>query len=760
MSMVSPSMVKHIFLFSAFFVVIISCSTVRVLENNESVLQENIIQITNSEQLQPSDLDQYIRQQPRNSFLFGWNPFLVIYNWKNGKGGGWDNFVSKVGQPPVILDSFLVERSNVNIVNHLNSIGYYNSVVSDTIITKNKRSKVIYTVTVGDTYSINDISYNIKDTSIERLVKDNMSGTLLKSGKRLAEELLDSESERIASILRTKGYYNFSKNYFFFEADTLRRDGTADLSVKIENHTRNETPKDAKPHKVYTIRNIRVYPDYDPMVGRIDTSGAYIISKFDNFDLYHRGTRTIKRSVLDKMNTLRKGDLYNENDATNTYNRLVALRYFSGVNIQYDEVVQDSLDNSDQVDCTIRLTPSKSQGYKLNLEASSNSNNLFGISPAVSYYHKNLFRGGEWFTLGFMGNFQFKLNDPVRSTELGISAGLSVPSFLLMPDSLFKTNVPRTDINIGYNYQSRPEFTRNLISLNYGYNWRSGDRFFYNVYPLQLSIVKLFDVSSSFYETLNDPFLRNAYRNHFDLGSGATIYYTTDASAIPQKSFFYARWTNDIAGNIVSMFNKSLSADTTGAKTIWNTPYAQYFRSDLTVGYTYKPNSDYSLATRLNIGIGYAYGNSRVLPFEKLFYAGGANSLRGWQPRSVGPGSAAVDSTFSIPNQTGDMKLEANLEYRFKMFWMVEGALFADAGNIWTLRNEAGREEGLFRFRDFYKSIAINWGVGARLNLDFVILRLDLGIVARDPYMKRWIGPKDWFKKDTYSLQFGVGYPF
>lgn len=744
----------------ALVISIYSCSTVRVVPKGQSVLKENYIKVINNESLSPGNLYQYIRQQPNNSFLFGWNPFLVIYNWSNGKNNGWDKFVKKVGQKPVILDTLLVKRSNANLETHLASIGYYNSTVKDSIITKKKKSKVFFTIKTGDSYTIDDIFYSIKDTAIERIVMNNLSRSLIKVGSRLSEQVLDKESERLTIILRERGYYNFTRNYFLFEADTLRAPGKAQLLVKIENYTRNETPKDARIHKIFTIRNIALFSDYDPMKGREDSTTLYDTIKIKDLDILKRGSGSIKPNVLAKMNTLRTGDLYNEKKATNTYNRYVSLRYFSGVNVQFDQVPSDSTSRFGEVDCTIRLTPSKNQGYKLNLEASSNSNNLLGVSPAISYYHKNLFKGGEWFTLGFMGNFQFKLNDPVRSTELGISSGLSIPSFLFLPDTLFKTNVPRTEINIGYNYQSRPEFTRNLISLNYGYNWRSGDRLYYTVNPAQLNIVRLNNMDPKFYETLMDPFLRNSYRNHFDFGSGATIFYTTDASAMPQNSYFYFRWTNDIAGNLMSLFNKSLKTDTTGVKTIWNTPYAQYFRTDFTLGYTYRPYSTYAIATRFNLGLGYAYGNSRVLPFEKLFFAGGANSMRGWKARTLGPGSSGIDTTFSIPNQTGDLKLEFNVEYRFNMFWNFEGALFVDAGNIWTLRSDPGKESGLFRINNFYKSMALNWGAGLRLNLDFVVLRLDMGMVAHDPYKKSWIGPGKWFGKDTYSIQFGVGYPF
>lgn len=735
-----------------------SCSTVKVIPEGETLLKENIIEVESADGVNADILNPYLRQQPNRSFFFGWKPFLSIYNWRNFKENGWDRFVTKLGHAPVLYDSLAAERSLSNIETQLNFLGYYHSKVEHRVETKGKKSRAFYDVELGKRYKIDHIEYEIRDREIRQHFFRNQRRTLLKEGAPLSEELLEKESERITSILRDKGYYNFSKFYFSFEADTLIGEGLASLKVKIAQHSRTDKSKEERSHLKYYIRDISLYSDHNPIDRGEEIE--YRVREMPNFTLYDKGSRTIRSGVLDKMNTLRKGELYSESEASNTYNRLTALRYFSGVNIQFDEVESDTLREYGEVDCTIRLTPSKSQGYKINIEGSSNSNNLFGVSPAISYYHKNLFRGGEWFTLGLMGNFQFKLNEPVRSTELGISTGITFPNFLLLPDRLFRGWVPTTEINMGLNYQSRPEFTRNLISFIYKYNWRVGERFYYNFSPIQLNVIKLFNISPSFVETLKDPFIRAAYRDHFDLGSGVAFYYTTDASTIPTKSFFYVRWINDVAGNIISLFDKSLPKDETGSKLIWKTPYAQYVRSDFTVGYTYKTSPEQSLALRFNIGAGWAYGNSRALPFEKLFYAGGANSLRGWQPRSVGPGSAAMDTTFALPNQTGDFKLEGNIEYRFNMFWLLEGALFVDAGNIWTLRSEPGKEAGLFRFNDFKNSIAVNWGTGLRLNLDFVVLRLDLGVVARDPIARRWLSPGAWFKKDTYALQFGVGYPF
>ena len=738
-----------------------SCSTVKVVPEGEYRLKKNSVIIPVSSKVKESELMSYIRQKPNNDIVLGWNPFLNIYNWSDGTGSGWDRFVTRLGQAPVIFDSALVKKSNDNIESHLESLGYYDSKVIDSVTLKNKLASVIYTVYPGKRYAISDIKYDIPDEFINSFVSSESSSTIIHKGDYLSEKKLEEESERITTKLRNIGYYNFSKNYFFFVADTLIHKDSATLLIRILNYTRNEKPEDAKKHNKYSINKVKIYSSYDPTDPTSYLSEESDTTLINEVEIINQGENIINPSVLYKMNQIRPGDLYSEKRVNTTYDRLLALRLFSGVNLQFDELSVNKGDRIDSatVDATIRLTPSKMQGYKINIEASSNSNGLLGISPAISYYHKNIFKAGEWLNLGFMGNFQFKINDPVKSTELGVSAGISTPNFLLLPDRIFKYSVPRTDINLSYNYQNRPEFTRNLISINYGYNWNNG-RMYYRINPIQLSIVKLNNMSETFYESLTDPFLRNSYMNHFDMGAGATLYYTTDSSPYPKNSYFYIRWINDISGNLLSLFNSKMPIDSTGAKTIWNTPYSQYFRTDLTLSRTWRIDEKNAFAARFNGGVGVSYGNSKSLPFEKLFYAGGANSLRGWQARSVGPGSAPVDTTFSIPNQTGDLKLELNAEFRFLMFWKLEGALFADLGNIWTIKSEQGREEGRFRFNDFYKSIAFNWGFGARLNLDFVILRLDLGMVAYDPVKRSWIKPFNWFQNDTYSLQFGVGYPF
>ena len=716
------------------FACLISCSTTKVLQDNEYRLAKNEIEILNDKHFNPNQLQAYLKQKPNSYFIFGWNPFLNVYNWQNGKGKGWDKFVTKIGVAPVVYEAEQVDNSILNLENRLEYLGYFDSKVESRISVKRKKVNVTYEVTLGKRYPIKQLSITLPEGGefSEAFLKDTSAMTV-KVGDYLSESALEAETERSSADMRNKGFYTFNKNYYFFEADTLTCPDSALLHLTVHEYTRNETAKEAEPIRKFYFNDVSItYPK----------------------------TLKIKDKVLKELNTIIPGAPYSSDIVNQTYSRLASLRVFNSVNIGMTKA------DTNLVDCSISLSQSKLQGFKVNLEGSTNSSGLLGVSPQLSYYHKNIFRGGEWLNLSFMGNFQFKFNDSVRSNEFGVSAGLSFPKFFPLPYRYFKGAIPRTDINLSYNYQDRPEYTRNIISTSYGYNGRVGDRFYYQAYPLQLNIVRLFNLDPDFYKTLaNDPFLRYAYQDHFDLGSGMTLYYTTDAASIPTESFFYTRFQFDIAGNMLSLFKPLMKRDQDGFATIWNTPYSQFVRSEITLGRTwiFGRNGGQAIATRLLAGAGYAYGNSSALPFEKHFYGGGSNSLRGWQARTVGPGLSPMDTSFVIPNQTGDMKLEANIEYRFNMFWKVAGAVFVDAGNVWTLKDDGTQagKESMLRWDTFGESIAANWGVGLRLNFGFMLLRLDLGLKVHDPAREiKWVGPDQWFKRDGYALHFGVGYPF
>lgn len=715
-----------------------SCSTTRVLGDGQFRLADNKVVVDNDRKFNTKEIESYIKQKPNSYIIFGWNPFLNIYNW-SGKNAdkGINKFLREIGTAPVVYQPSQVEASVENINRHLEYLGYYGSDVRSEVRVNGKRVTVTYSVTLGRRYRIGNVSFAVPDGEFKEDFYADTAAVSIRPGDFLSEDALEKETERAASMFRRKGYFGFTKNYFSFEADTLARRDTADLLMTVKEYTRNQTAEYARPHRKYFFGDVSISYDND--------------LKFND-------------RVLKNICTIRPGAMYDEREVNTTYSRLSALRLFSGVNVALNPR------DSGIVDCDISLTKSRMQGFKVNLEGSTNSTGLIGISPQVSYYHKNIFHGGQWLNLGFLGNFQFKYDDrSVKSNEFGVSAGLSFPEFLGLPNSIFHgPSVPRTEINASYNYQNRPEYTRNMISTSFGYSGslREG-KFYYQFYPIQAKIVRLSNLDQNFYTTLSgNPFLRDAYQNHFDVGSGLVAYYTTSSSLVPKETYEYLRLQLDASGNVLSLFNKAMRRDDYGSRLIWNTPYSQYIRSELTLGKTFVfgRNDRQALATRIMGGVGYAYGNSSALPFEKQFYSGGANSMRGWQARALGPGHAKADTTFVIPSQTGDVKLEANLEYRFPLFWKLCGAVFADVGNIWTLKETDGDDGSHTHFdlKNLAASLAADWGIGLRVDLNFLILRLDMGMKVYDPSLDtaRWRSPSQWLKKDGYTLHFGVGYPF
>lgn len=715
-----------------------SCSTTRVLGDGQFRLADNKVVVDNDRKFNTKEIESYIKQKPNSYIIFGWNPFLNIYNW-SGKNAdkGINKFLRKIGTAPVVYQPSQVEASVENINRHLEYLGYYGSDVRSEVRVNGKRVTVTYSVTLGRRYRIGNVSFAVPDGEFKEDFYADTAVVSIRPGDFLSEDALEKETERAASMFRRKGYFGFTKNYFSFEADTLARRDTADLLMTVKEYTRNQTAEYARPHRKYFFGDVSISYDND--------------LKFND-------------RVLKNICTIRPGAMYDEREVNTTYSRLSALRLFSGVNVALNPR------DSGIVDCDISLTKSRMQGFKVNLEGSTNSTGLIGISPQVSYYHKNIFHGGQWLNLGFLGNFQFKYDDrSVKSNEFGVSAGLSFPEFLGLPNSIFHgPSVPRTEINASYNYQNRPEYTRNMISTSYGYSGslRNG-KFFYQFYPIQAKIVRLTNLDPNFYTTLSgNPFMRDAYQNHFDVGSGLVAYYTTSTALVPKETYEYARLQLDASGNVLSLFNKAMKSDEYGSRLIWNTPYSQYIRTELTLGKTFVfgKNGGQALAIRLLGGVGYAYGNSSTIPFEKQFYSGGANSMRGWQARSLGPGNSKADTTFVIPSQTGDVKLEANLEYRFPMFWKLCGAVFTDVGNIWTLKETDGDDGSHTHFdlKNLAASLAADWGIGLRVDLNFLILRLDMGMKVYDPSLDtaRWRSPSQWLKKDGYTLHFGVGYPF
>ena len=701
-----------------------SCSTTRVLSEGEYRLASNKVQIEGGKtRLTTSDVSSYVKQPANTYFIFGWNPMLILYNWSNPEKNDWLNrSLRNVGVAPVVFNPYQVGSSCDNIRKHLDYLGYYNSEVTSRVDTVRRLVNVTYFVKPGRRSRIDSIVFKVPDGVFSDEFNADKANVLVKSGDFLSEKALEEESARGASYFRNLGYYDFSKYNYFFVADTLGPRNI--LNYEIRNYTRNEAESNASPILKYHIGDVSIS---------------------------HSSEVPFRENVLRKINMIKPGDIYSEKLVNNTYNRLSSLRLFNSVGIEMVPV------DSSIVDCHITMGESKLKGVKIDLDVSTNSTGLLGVSPNVSFYNKNIFHGGEWFSLGFSGNFQWRPNSDTKANEFGVSASLNFPRFLGLPYSVFKgANIPRTELLTSFNYQNRPEFTRFITTLSYGYNGQHNN-LHYQLNPFRASIIKVNDLSDEFLWTLlRNRYLWDSFYDHLDAGVSGQLYWTDDASLIPRGSYRFLRLGVDLSGNVLSLFDRWLPEGEFGDKQVFGLDYSRYGRVDVQLGQAFRLSPGASVALRLAGGVGKAFGSSTTMPFEKQFYVGGASSMRGWQVRALGPGSDQVMELFTIPSQTGDWKLEFDMEYRQKLFWKFEGALFAEAGNVWEFSHEQEQES-------WPATIAADWGLGLRLNLDFILLRLDWGMKLYEPSREagaRWLTPAQWVSKDGFAIHFGVGYPF
>lgn len=708
---------------AAVFAVAAACSTTRLIPDGQYRLVKNEIIVEGDTDFETSKISPYIKQKPF------WSPMLYVYNWAGRDSSFMTGLLKSLGSAPVIYNAGLTQTSAENMERQMEYLGYYNSSIKANVKTEDKSATVQYLVRPGNRYIIRNFGYELPDNEeFKSVFYADTANVSIHNGEYLSLAALEAESIRAAAYLREKGYYDIDKTAFSFIADTLKRDGYADLTMTVVQKPEGE--------------------------GR-----SLIRYKFGNVSISYPKSIKFREKVLKDLNTIKPGRPYSESAINTSYSRFSALSALSGVRITLDRSTFDD----GIVDCEIALTPAKQRGVKLNIEGSSNSNGLIGISPEITYYSRNIFKGSETLNLTFLGDWQFKPGTDIKSTEFGVSGGITFPRFLLLPSSFFRDRVPTTQIKASMNAQDRPEYKRDIFSTSYTYLWSKG-RLYYQLTPLGISLVKLHHIDDSFLESLSgNPFLKNAYQSHLDIGSSFTVYYTTDASVVPQGAYSYVRLKVDMSGNILSLIDGSFSKNEDGSALIWKTPYSQYVRGELTLGRTWSLGGNFTLATRLLAGVGYAYGNSSAMPFEKHFYSGGANSLRGWQARAVGPGYAKKNDSFVIPSQTGDLKLEANAELRFGIYSILSGAVFTDVGNIWTINSESSEQaEGRFNLDNLPGSLAADWGFGLRFNFSVLLLRLDMGLKLRDPSLdgSKWVGPGKWFRSGGNAIHLGVGYPF
>lgn len=743
--------------------------------------------IERDEMITRSQVDRYIKQSPTKKFLG--IPFSAwIYNFSNpDKTNWWNNFLRRLGREPVILDTALTRQSSSNIKIYMDSRGYFESSDSFDIRTSGRHAHVTYSLVPREASRIGSIDYDFRDPFLKAVILSDSAATLLHSGDIFDTGVLNKERVRIASFLKDNGYFNFSvDNISFVARSVAQQDRVVDLTVVVKQYVAGFGADD-KPimenNPIYRIKDVYVYPDYNPAVAAIDSLyyRSDITSDYNGLYIVSKGKPGIRPEVLRNTINLYPGSLYDAREVKRVYDNLMRMGYYKSASIIFNEVPQtkknvvtfvgDSDLNDDVttteslLNCKILCTPTAKQGYSLLLEATTTSS-FYGISTTLGYQNRNLFRGAELFDISFTGGYEFLKNPGAKNSfELGGQTSLSLPRFMI-PKPFKRRNMaynPQTRFELAVNYQRRPYYHRSLSSATFGYNWSNGKYRSFAVRPIDVSLVDVSYIDhENFLDKLQNPYLAKSYESKLIAGvSGSYLYNNPNRNS--RGNYLVLRLNCESNGNLLyglsNLFSRSKPAD--GHYKILGIQYSEYIRADVSLSNKISLSDDgvSALVYRGYAGCAFSYGNSQVIPFDRLFYAGGSNSMRGWVVRTLGPGNVPYQRV-DYPSQLGNMRLEANLEFRFPIWGAVHGATFFDAGNIWYLRESDYNAQALFRPSTFLSQLGFNTGLGIRIDVKFVLLRLDWGIRIHDPNQpsgERWIHN---FKYGNTALNFGIGYPF
>ena len=779
------------------------CSVTRNLPPDAYMLTGNNIETDKStprdERITAGEFDRYIRQNPSKKLLGTDLPVWLYNQADTSKHNFWNNFLRRLGSPPVILDTQQTAISTRNLKLYMDSRGFYRSRSSyDIRYKRNQKAIVTYSVKQGPPYRIHSINYDYQDTFLERVIQLDTASTLVRVGDIFDLEVLNQERRRITELLKDRGYYDFSINNINYIADTLANDCMVDLVMVIRQHLAGyDTDGDPiyENNAVYHLDNIYVYPDYNATLAATDPE--YLRSMdttyYYGLNIIHNGRLKIRPKTLRQAIPIYPDYLYSDQDRQRTSSNIQRLDYFKNASVTFSEpdssedkyitYITDSTESSPiqtqekPLNCEIFCTPAMRQGYALEFEATTSSA-FYALRPTVSYLNRNLFRGAELLNISLWGGYEFnKDEEPVKNSyEVGVSASITFPRFLFFfpIDRAGKLYRPLTRIEVSNNMQRKSKYHRNITGVNIGYSWSNGRKTTYTVRPLDFNLVDVGFIDENFLCSIQNSYLRASYRSQYIAAISGTYVFSNQQTS--RGNSIIVRVNAETAGNLTDALahwwshpvTEQVTEDDCGQTNsrhetfykIFNIRYSQYFRVDANISNTVSTGYNTAIAYRFYGGIGVPYGNSTTLPMDRMFYVGGSNSMRGWPVRALGPGASPDGRTTGFKNQLGNLRLEANFEFRFPIWKSLLGALFFDAGNVWLTGIPGAEQDEIFRFDSFYKELGLDMGLGIRYDLGLVVVRLDWGLRVHDPSLpagERWI---THFKWHNTALNFGIGYPF
>ena len=730
-------------------VMLAGCSASKYVQEGEDILNKVEVK-SDSAAYDAGALKQYVRQKekPKLFSLFH-NPF---------------------SKKPVVYDTLQAQLSCRDLLTAMQNQGFLHAGVTlqttihgqektDSIAEKSRKKApkldVTYLLHPGEPFRIGKVEYDIEDKNIQQIMQlDNPENQKLKPGMRFTVDALDAERKRIANRLLDDGYFRFNKDFIQFSADTIAGQKDIAVTLNLLKYKANSNAPETD-HPRYEIRNI-----------------SYLSNDSDRIHLRHR--------VLLNATALEEGKPYSASALQRTYNNFARLQAVKYTNIRFSEVVDDKIDSipdntSDStmnrlLDCHIQISTNKPSTISFQPEGTNTAGDL-GAAASLTYTNRNLFRGSEQLSIQLRGAYEaitgLEGYQDQNYQEYSVEGKVVFPRFMapFLSSSFRKRQTANSELSVSWDLQNRPEFHRRVFSTAWRYRWTEPRHHLaWRFDLLDLNYVYMPWISETFKrDYLDDVDNRNAilrynYEDLFIMKMGFGLTYSDGVDAI--------RLNVESAGNLLSGFSKTLGfkINAQGQRTFLNIAYAQYAKLDFDYTHLIRFDDRNALALHADLGVAYPYGNSTVLPFEKRYFSGGANSVRGWGVRELGPGGyKGNDGRIDFINQTGDLKFDLNAEYRTSLFWKFEGALFVDAGNIWTLRNYADQPNGQFKIDKFYKQIAAAYGMGIRLNFDYFILRFDMGMKAINPAYES--GDEHWaiihpkLSRD-FAFHFAVGLPF
>ena len=758
---------------------LVSCSSTKHVPEGQLLLDKVNININDPQSnVEASQLYNYLRQNANHRVLGGLKLQLAFYNLSGKDPNNWFNkWIQRVGTPPVLYDSTLTLASADQLSAALRNRGFMKNSVTYRVNADSakRKAKVEYDITLGEPYRIRSIDYDIPDESLREVILADSASFSVHPGDLLDYNKLEEWRQSITEALRNKGYYAFNKEYITFMADTAANSYDVDLTLNGRDPYRNDRMPYYTQHAPFYVRNVTYVMSYDPVAMQNGYWGMDTVTMKSGVRVFVGEDDYLRSEVLDECNFIEPGSLYSVEAINRTYRALGRLNALKSISIDVRPV--GNVDGELMVDAFVLLQPDKSQTISASLEGTNSEGDL-GFGIGLDYEHRNIFKGAEVLGAKFKvayesisGNLGGLIND--NYSEYSTELGLTFPKFMFpfLRRSFKRKIQASTAFTVNFDYQARPEYTRVIAGGAWRYQWTERHRRLSHTITLfDLSFISVPKFNDEFFDRITNPLLLYSYQDHLIMRMGYNFYRSNKAELSVlqmgnfQRNVFTIRANAETAGNLLyamSKISKQQPGEDGSYKSL-GIRYSQYIKADADYAFTHNIDRRQSVAFHVGAGIAIPYGNSDVLPFEKRFYSGGANSVRGWGVRTLGPGS--YNSNNSLSNfiyQCGDIRFDVNLEYRAKLFWVVELGLFLDAGNIWTIKDYEDQPGGVFKFNKFYEQIAASYGAGIRLDFKYFLVRVDMGMKAHNPAsgQDHWplLSPK--FKRDS-EFHFSVGYPF